>query len=52
MCNASTARSVLPPWSGCQMTSFLSQSEPRNTHLDLSKENPLSNELLFEWQQH
>ncbi len=33
MCNASTARFVMPPWSGRQMTSFLSQSKPRNTHL-------------------
>jgi hypothetical protein len=33
MCNASTARSVVSPWSGRQMTSYLSQSEPRNTHL-------------------
>ena len=23
----------MPPWSGRQMTSFLSQSKPRNTHL-------------------
>ena len=33
MCNASTARSVMTPRSGRQMTSFISQSKPRNTHL-------------------
>ncbi len=31
--NASPARSVIPPWSGRQMASFLSQCKPRNTHL-------------------
>ena len=33
MCNASTARYVMAPWSGRQMTSFSSQSTSRNTHL-------------------
>ena len=47
MCNASTARSVVSPWSGRQMTSYLSQSEPRNTHLGLlSLSNCLGNHPL------
>ena len=26
----------MPPWSGRRMTSFLSQSKPRNTHLGVA----------------